>query len=133
MSYLGADPSLRPPAVVEPAGSAASERGRTHPRTHVGMIGVMRRPGPRLLWAVVLILVTIMLIVLDASLVAPQVAQARRRREEAAAEEAAKDAANGGDRPTTTTTRPFKTTTTTPKVQLIKNGRHRARFEVDTS
>ena len=73
----------------------------------------------------------------DTYLVAPHGAQAQRQREEAAAaEEAAKakDTANGDDSATTTTTtKPSKSTTTTPEVQSVKNGRYRARFEVDAS
>lgn len=69
-------------------------------------------------------------------LVAPHAAQAQRQREEAAAEAAkAKTAADGDgvDEDESSTTRTPKKATTTPELQSVKNGRYRARFEVDTA
>lgn len=75
----------------------------------------------------------------DTYLVPPHAAQAQRQREEAAAEEAAKTkkAADGGSDSDgddeSTTTEPPRSTTATPELKSVKNGRYRARFEVDTA
>lgn len=73
----------------------------------------------------------------DTYLVPPHAARAQRQREEAAAEGAAKTkkAADGGSDgdDESTTTKPPRSTTATPELQSVKNGRYRARSEVDTA